>query len=270
MGSSRNCTPYLCSNAACGTTCTTSAQCQTGNYCSSSNTCVPFGAAPRLYWKFDEASGTVAIDSSGGGFNGTYTGVSGTPTSSNVVPMPIRFTNPASRAFVAASRQAVRLASAQAALKPANNLTISLWFRTTTLDIGHDQGATPGPRSSEALSLGDNYLIRIRATDIAWTRRSAAGYLSVLAPMTDHLDGNWHHVAAVVSPTGMRLFYDGLERVSSARGDNIIYDQGVDLYVGRHGEDDPDWDFAGNIDDVRIYTRALPSDEVKAIAGGFF
>ena len=50
----------------------------------------------------------------------------------------------------------------------------------------------------------------------------------------------------------------------------MIYDQGPDLYVGRHGTDDPDWDFGGNIDDVRIYTRALPPAEVAALAGGFF
>jgi Concanavalin A-like lectin/glucanases superfamily len=269
MGASRDCVPYLCGAGACGTSCTSSSQCKAGNYCSG-NACVPFGAGPKLYWKFDESSGTVAADSSGSGFNGTYTGVSGTPTTSSMVP-PVRFADPASRAFSAASRHAVRLAAAPAALKPTNNLTISLWFRTTSLDIGHDQGGTPGPRSSEALSLGDNYLIRIRATDIAFTRRSASGYIATFTVnQPPHLDGNWHHVAGVVSPAGTKVYFDGIERASSTRGDNLIYDQGPDLHVGRHGEDDPDWDFDGNVDDVRIYTRALAPDEVAAIAGGFF
>jgi hypothetical protein len=266
-GSNRDCGTYLCSGTSCGSSCTSSSQCKTGHYCSG-NTCVPFGAAPTLYWKLDESSGTAALDASGNGFNGTYTGSSGTPTASSMVP-PVRFPDPASRAFVASNRHAVRLAPAPAAIKPANNLTISLWYRTTTLDTGH--GGTPGmPNASEALSLGDNYFIRIRTTDIAFTRRTAGGYVACFAMIpTNHLDGNWHHVAGVLSPSGTKIYFDGVER-GSASGANMIYDQGPDLHVGRHGTNDPDWDFGGNLDDVRIYTRALPPAEVAALAGGFF
>ena len=160
----------------------------------------------------DESTGTTALDASGNGFNGTYTGSSGTPTASSMVP-PVRFPDPASRAFTAASRHAVRLAPAPAAIKPANNLTISLWYRATSVDTGH--GGTPGqPNASEALSLGDNYFIRIRSTDIAFTRRTAGGYVVCFATIpSNHLDGNWHHVAGVLSPAGS----EGLLRRGRAR-----------------------------------------------------
>jgi hypothetical protein len=266
MGASRDCAPYLCVAGACATSCTSSAQCKTGNYCSGS-ACVPFGAGPALYWKFDESSGTTAADASGNGFSGTYVGSSGTPATSSLLP-PVRFPDPASRAFTAANHQAVRLAPAPAAIKPANNLTISLWYRTMTLDFGHANN----PKASEALSQGDNYFIRIRTTDIAFTRRSASGYIVCFATIpSNHLDDNWHHVAAVLSAAGAKVYVDGVERCSAA-GDNLIYDKGPDLYVGRHGgtADSSDWDFDGNLDDIRIYTRALPPAEVAAIAGGFF
>jgi hypothetical protein len=264
MGQSRSCGVYLCSGTTCGTSCTSSTQCQAGNYCSG-NACVPFGVGPKLYWKFDEPSGLTAMDSSGNAFNGLYTGAANNPLPSAMVP-PVRFPDPASRAFVASSRHAVRLANAPSALKPANNMTVSLWYRTTSLDTGHNP-----PAASEALSMGNNYFIRIRATDIAFTRRSASGYVVCFATIpTNHLDGNWHHVAGVVSPSGTKVYFDGTERCTNTSGDNLAYDSNSDLFVGRHGNGETQWDFDGNLDDVRIYTRALPPDEVAAIAGGFF
>jgi hypothetical protein len=264
----RDCAPYLCNGTACRTSCTSTSHCRAGNYCSAGGACVPFGAGPVMHWRFDEASGGVAADSSGNNHVGSYIGSSGAPTASTTLP-PVTFTNPFSRRFVASSRQAVRLAPAPGAIRPANNMTIALWFRTTNLDIGHDP-----PAASEAISQGDNYLIRVRATDISFTRRSGGSYLSCFSSGgPNHLDGNWHHVAAVLSPAGMRLYIDGVERCSNSQGGSMLYDKGDDLYVGRHGNPDSgapnDWDFDGNIDDVRIYNRPLPADEVAALGAGF-
>jgi hypothetical protein len=265
-GSVRDCVPYLCGSASCATSCTTAANCKSGHYCSG-NTCLPFGSGPTLYWRLDDSSTTTAQDSSGNGLHGSY--LAQPPASGNLPP--IKFGNPASRLFNAASRHAVRLAAAPSTVKPANDMTISLWFRTTTLDIGHDND----PRASELLSLGDNYLVRVRATDISWTRRTTStGTSSMYASCfsnsgSSHLDGRWHHVAAVVSPAGMKLYYDGNEVCSNAIGGNMLYDKGDDLFVGRHGNGSDEWDFDGNIDDVRIYRRTLPAAEIAALAGGF-
>jgi hypothetical protein len=260
-GASTDCSPYLCGGAACATNCTSTSQCRPGSYCSGS-ACVPFGAPPVLHWKFDEAGGTTALDASGRGNHGSYFGQAAAPTSSPAVP-PGSFSNPASRAFVASDRQAVRLAPAPAIIKPTTNLSVSLWFRTTKLDLGHNP-----PAASEALTLNDNYFIRVRAADIAFTRRGADLYLSCFAPVTTHLDGGWHHVVGVLSPAGMKVYVDGVERCSNTRGEPLQYDKGPDLFVGRHASS-PDWDFDGNLDDVRIYDRALPPGEVAALAAGF-
>jgi hypothetical protein len=47
----------------CGTTCTGPAQCKAGYDCTGTS-CVAL-PAPALYWKLDEASGTLAADASG-------------------------------------------------------------------------------------------------------------------------------------------------------------------------------------------------------------
>jgi hypothetical protein len=261
-GTSRDCSPYLCSATVCGTSCNTTAQCHSGFYCASGS-CVPFGAPPVLHWKFDEPNGTTALDASGNNFNGTYTGTTGTPSPSSMVP-PVSFTDPASRAFVAANRHAVVRSPAPPATRPSNNLTVSLWYRTTLLDTGHNP-----PASSDALSNGDNYFLRIRAADIAFTRLTSGGYLVCFAAVSGHLDGRWHHIAGVASPAGTKVYFDGVEKCSNTTGANLSYSGGPDLWVGRHGNGQTQWDFDGNIDDVRIYGRALPPAEVAALAAGF-
>jgi hypothetical protein len=258
---SRDCAPYLCSGAACGTSCTSSDQCKGGNYCAAGG-CVPL-TRPALHWRFDEASGSTAQDASGNNWRGTYTGVTGTPAPSSMVPS-VHFSDPASRAFVAANRQAVVLSPSPAALRPANNFSVSLWYRTTLLDLGHNP-----PAASEALSNGDNYFLRVRASDIAFTRQTASGYVVCFAAVSNHLDGAWHHVAGVATPSGTHVYFDGVEKCANTSGGDAIYTHGQDLWVGRHGDGSDKWDFDGNIDDVRIYTRALSAEEVAAIAAGY-
>jgi hypothetical protein len=264
-GAVRDCVPYLCGGAACAQSCTGHASCKPGHYCAG-NACVAFGPGPALHWKLDETSTTTATDASGNGLHGGFLNA---PAFSTNLP-PVRG-DVYSRAFVASTRHAIRLSPAPAALKPQNDLTISLWFRTTRLDIGHDTA----PRASEALSQGDNYLVRVRDTDVSWTRRSAvqvngSNYVSCFSTgVTTQLDGRWHHVAATLSPTGMKVYYDGVEVCSNPHGTPMLYDKGPDLLVGRHGNGSDEWDFDGNIDDVRIYGRALPAAEIAAIAAGF-
>ncbi len=224
-----------------------------------------------LYWKFDEAaeSGTTALDSSGNNFNGVYRGVVGTPTASILVP-PVGFSDPFSRAFSLANQQGVQLANAPAAVKPANDLTIAVWYRSTIVDS----------TGSELVSLGDQYLLRLRPSQLEWTKNTPptneAGtgtnyqHCYVDLASSEFLDGNWHHVAAVTTPAGMRTYFDGVLRCSNASGASINYNiaAGTDLWVGRHGTQKTQFDFDGNLDEVRIYTRALSASEILGLFQG--
>ena len=86
----------------------------------------------------------------------------------------------------------------------------------------------------------------------------------------------WMHVAVTRDPVkgDFRMYLDGVEhktRLGSRPGDRI-FDKNPDQPVtigGRFLQKTRDWGnfFDGRIDDVRIYDRVLPSDEVKALAG---
>jgi hypothetical protein len=43
---------------------------------------------------------------------------------------------------------------------------------------------------------------------------------------------------------------------------------GTDLWVGRHGNNSMNYDFQGNLDEVRIYSRVLSLQEIQALAQG--
>jgi hypothetical protein len=75
-------------------------------------------------------------------------------------------------------------------------------------------------------------------------------------------------VVGVSSPTeGLVVYFDGAPICNHpADTQDIIYTgQGTDLFLGRHGNGQEQWDFTGNLDDVRVYGSALTGDQVMAI-----
>jgi len=212
-----------------------------------------------LYWKLDEASGTVATDSSGNNFNGLYTGVTGMPSPSTMVPPRITFTDPLSSAFVLASRQGVQLTNLPAALKPTNNVTVAAWYRATGADtIG-----------SEVMSAGDQYLLRVTTNSALFAKAtSATTYANCNGAVATPLDGAWHHIAGVTTSAGMVTYFDGVAVCTNTMGGNIVYALGTELWVGRHGTGKLGFDFGGNIDEVRAYNRALSATDIASLAQG--
>jgi hypothetical protein len=255
----RDCGAYTCGSSTCATSCSNGSQCNPGYACAGS-ACQPLGGLV-LYWRLDDPSGTTAVDSSGNNRNGTYTGVNGIPIPSSQVP-PVGFSDPGSRQFDMSGRHAVRLAAMPAALKPTTALTISAWYRANQVDIGENTD------SSEIVSGGDTYILRVRVDGFEFSVATSAGYQKCLTGVTGHLDNNWHHVAGVLSATGLKTYYDGVERGSVAGSFTISYAQGPDFWVGRHGNGDTPYDYNGHIDDVRVYNRSLSPAEVLRLAQG--
>jgi hypothetical protein len=139
---------------------------------------------------------------------------------------------------------------------------VAAWYQATKLDPA---AGTPG---SELISGGDQYIMRLHSADLEISKRTANGHMKCLGPVTGHLDGKWHHAAATISATAMTVYVDGVMRLSCPLAMPIVYDQGPDLWVGRHGNGSGNYDFEGNIDEVRVYTRVLTAAEIAALAAG--
>jgi hypothetical protein len=263
----KECEPFGCNGQVCGKTCATNTDCKTGFACSD-GACV-FTGGLLAHWKLDETSGPLVMDSSGNGFNATLPPDATAPTPSKLVP-PVKFTDAGSFAFSLAMRQAIQLPTLPPMLRPANNITVTAWYRALVVDTNTQTGAASG---SEIVSAGNHYLLRVRATQVEFSKRStsptgALTFAQCFAIVPNHLDGQWHHMAGQTSPAGLKLYFDGKQVCSSGAGEDIKYDQSDSLWIGRHGNGQEIWDFDGNIDDVRIYGRALSPDEIAWLASG--
>jgi hypothetical protein len=90
-------------------------------------------------------------------------------------------------------------------------------------------------------------------------------------------DGNWHHVAVAIGPSGNVLYVDGV----AATAGQLTYDtgnastqrffssvSGLDsMAIGRNQDSSGGkWYATGSLDDVRLYDRVLTSSEVASLA----
>jgi hypothetical protein len=79
-------------------------------------------------------------------------------------------------------------------------------------------------------------------------------------------DGQWHHVVGVYDGTRSCLYIDG-SLDTSAQATGRISDDDEPVLIGDNSQyGNRFWD--GLIDDVRVYGRALPESQVKALCEG--
>lgn len=131
------------------------------------------------------------------------------------------------------------------------------------------------PEASTWLSYGvNNNGQRFSArTDAGKLRLEVQG--GYVAGTKDLADGLWHHVAIVVSDangngttdvTETLLYVDGVaDTISSSSARTLATVAGPALTVGGSAHA-TNYNFAGLLDDVRLYPRALSADEVAALA----
>jgi hypothetical protein len=266
-----DCGNYACNAVGgCRTSCTTVGDCKSGLVCNGT-TCGPAALPGQiLYWKLDEMAGPTAADSSGSNLNGTY---AGTPMPSVVAPLaPLMFANARYLKFNKATPDAVHV-TMTAALKPTNNFTLSAWFRAANVGELDTSGG-------EIISGGNAYLLRVRPTQLEISKRvtvagggaKAIQCFSTGVAASAYLDNKWHHLAGTLgSTTGLKLYFDGVKVCDQTTGDNLtnlLYNQGPDLWIGRHGNGENQWDFGGALDDVRIYNRVLGDTEIMMLSKG--
>jgi glucuronoarabinoxylan endo-1,4-beta-xylanase len=80
-------------------------------------------------------------------------------------------------------------------------------------------------------------------------------------------DGQWHHLAVTYTNGVFALYKDGvLDRTRNATAAHV--DSALPWTFGRFIVGNTGWPFAGLMDDLRIYQRALSATEVSALLGG--
>lgn len=213
-----------------------------------------YGAAvralePDLFWRLDDATGSSAADAGAMLAPGVYVGTVARGVGGALVGLPedgaVRFAGTAG-SFVRSANTYV------------NPTTYSqeLWFRTTSGAggklIGFGSGAT---------GTSDNYDRHVymetdgRLTFGVWT-----GSASTVTSGVPYNDGEWHHLVASQSAEGMRLYVDGAlvgtHPQAAAQAYTGYWRVGGDTTWG------PQPWFAGDVDEVAVYARALTPAQV--------
>lgn len=209
----------------------------------------PAPADPDLvgWWKFDDASGTKAADASGHQHHGLLEGE--LTFEKHAVPGRV-----GKALALDGKNQSIRIEGFKgvAGTRPR---TIALWIKT----------ATPGGQivswgSDEA---GKMWMLSFIRARIGVSPKG--GYYYMKEPVHDDA---WHHVAVVVSAgdppnlhDSVTLYRDGEEATVADIGllDLWPIDTGaqLDVQIGRR--------FKGALDELRIYSRALSEEQIKAL-----
>jgi concanavalin A-like lectin/glucanase superfamily protein/purple acid phosphatase-like protein len=217
---------------------------------SATNVAVPPPSSPIALWKLDEASGTLALDSSGSNLSGT------------LLDAPLHVPG---RVGSALSFDGVNDAVSipHAAVLDAYPLSVAFWMKTTAT------GLTALVNKYSAASLSGYQVFTSGGSLCAWYFKDASNYVwdggGCSLAAAGFNDGKWHHVGFVVDASGGKLFVDGALRASRAWTGTpgaTVTTQPVSL-ARYPGVASPN--LAGQLDDVRIYGRALATPEVSAL-----
>jgi Concanavalin A-like lectin/glucanases superfamily len=146
-------------------------------------------------------------------------------------------------------------------LEPSR-ITMETWFRGSESPGQYRYLVAKGGDGCEAGSYGlyssKNSGLAFYVYDgEAWTRSPEADPAQVW-------DGRWHHAAGTFDGRTVRLFVDGRQiGAGSPAGTAIAYDlpEG-DASLGTFGRSCDDLLFTGDLDEVRIWSRALPVSDI--------
>ncbi len=152
----------------------------------------------------------------------------------------------------------------------SSSRTCTAWIKTTATERGII--VSWGSPTS-----GEKWMFRVEPLVGQLSVGVWGGYFEYIVGSTSGLnDGQWHHVTAVlpdmVNPTvaDILLYVDGIQETTSTNSTQSVITAGTEnVVIGAmfaEGVADPLY-FDGQIDDVRIYNRALSAEEIADIVG---
>ena len=135
-------------------------------------------------------------------------------------------------------------------LQITGNLTISMWFKTT---------ATTGYLISDTPAIGGCYSVLMGGGNgQLWARRGNGTNAETTQKTSNaYNDGNWHNIV-FVSDSTMRIYIDGVLDVQSTVSTPSSIGGTTTVKIG-----DGFANFAGQIDEVAIFNKALTPDQIK-------
>jgi len=204
------------------------------------------------YWSFDEATGTKVGDSSGNNNHGVMSGAT----------LPVwRDGRYGKSLYFATDETGVITMGNFADNLP--NFTTSAWFKTNYFHITM-AGAMIGKANN--LATGNGWVMGMWANSFQGVMQSDDGAVWVQkTTAANYNDNEWHHGVSVFSNGTVTLYIDGVAApmVDRSGGGTLhSFSNSENVKIGNIAEGDG---FSGELDDIRIYNRALTATEIQKL-----
>lgn len=214
---------------------------------------------PTAEYRFDECSGTAASDSSGNGFTGTGTSTGVAVGSSGMICSSYVFNNghvtlPAAFPNIAAGA------------------TVAGWFKPTDFSVLNSDQILFADDENRGNASPGGYGVKFIATDAShgtlsfYSRAVDPPILSTSSVLTP---GNWYFFAAVADTNAKTMtlsVYDQSGNLVSNATETWTGTWGTDTGQASIGaQKDNSAAFKGNIEELKVYDRALASTEITLI-----
>lgn len=221
------------------------------------------GGKPVGWWKFDDGEGITANDSSGNGNDGTLTSMD--PATDWLLDSNCEFNGCLD--FDGSNDSLVISDNDIFDLSPGQDMSYSLWFKTTATGI---QTAILDKRYMDGSNNWYGFLFYQMNNDIVRTNLYYSGSSARSVDTTStHNDGAWHFLAASLDrSSNMVVYLDGVQQgvVSIASEDSVDLSNANDLTIAAKADSNSGLvNFPGQIDDIRVYNYALTADQVKEV-----
>ena len=215
---------------------------------------------PASYWRFDETTAGTAANQVAGAPTGAP---QGGPTVSALVPALSYNSDigatPRSLSFDG-TNDVVNVAN----FGTFNRATVSVWIRRVAggptgrqTVVSYKESTVGGFVLSLNETNGTFYPRLFVHVSSAWPHAEQAVAIPV---------DTWVHLAGVYNGTNILLYRDGVQVASTAVAGNMTTGSGP-IGIGARSSFDQHW-FPGQIDDVRIYARAVTPEEIAVLAAG--
>src|SRR5207249_1851555 len=138
---------------------------------------------------------------------------------------------------------------------PATDFTVAAWFRWTT---------NPSPYYSGIQGGGYSWELRVRADGrfaVVFYQSVGPDVLTEVVSPLAYNDGDWHHVAGVLRIGLAKIYVDGMLVAQDTTNSIASVRASTQTVVGQIASD-----FAGDIDEVFVFSRALSDAEIAALA----
>jgi hypothetical protein len=149
-------------------------------------------------------------------------------------------------------------------------LTICAWLHADTFThlsswdariLSKADGVQENDHTWMLSTIKDGSAVRLR-----FRLKTGGSTTTLIASSGDLAAGGWIHAAFVYNGSQMILYKDGVPVGSAGKTGDITAEPGLSVWLGGNPSGASDRPFDGLLDDVRVYARALASNEVAYLA----